>query len=349
MQSSLRLIFLIISLSAFGISLKQLAGHWKYEEAPADIHEMMITTISAKRLHAEINTAIDEGRFDDARNYISMSREHGYSLYYDKYEQRLLAEDTNGRRIKDNVGNFVDGFVTGKGNTGAGVAGAISADFTVVGDVRDLHNEYKNYQKKEPVDEVVATLSGVGIGLTALTIGSAGSVAPAKVGVSIVKMAKKAKQLSAPFQRQILKMGKNVFDWDGFLKVSKNSKGMKSIIRATKMAYHPRQVKPLEKVAGQVNQIKKSSSVADTLHLLKYVDSTNDLRHMEKVVIKHGAKTKGYLKLLGKGVLRGGKIIQKTTGFFIGLLGTLVSMVFSLIFLFPTKKKDKAVPKSTVI
>lgn len=327
------------------MSLKQLASHWKYEEAPADIHEMMITTISAQRLHTEITTALDEGRFSDARMYIAMSREHGYSLYYKTYQERLLAEDTQGRRIKDNVGNFVDGFVTGKGSTGAGVAGAVSADFTVVGDVRDLHHEYKNYQKNEPVDEVLATLSGVGIGLTALTIGSAGSAAPAKVGVSIVKMAKKTRQLTAPFQQQILKLGKNVFDWDAFLKISKKSKGMKSIIHAAKVSYHPKQVSPLGKVAGQVSQINKSSSVSDTLHLLKYVKSTKDLRHLEKVTIKHGVKTKGYLMLLGKGVLRGGKIIKRTASFFIGLLSSLVSLVFSLIFLFPTKKKNKTAKK----
>ncbi len=339
MKSSLRLIFLIISLSALGMSLKQLAGHWEYEEVPADAHRLMTTTISAQVLHKEITESITEGRFDDTRMYIDIAKEHGYSLYYDQYQQQLQEQDTKGRRIKDNVGNFVNGFVSGKGSTGAGVAGAITSDFTVVGDVRDLHTEYQHYQKNEPVDELVATLSGAGIGLTAITIGSVGSAAPAKAGVSLVKMAKKTRRLSAPFQRQLLHLAANVFDWSSFIKIAKSGKGMKNIIRAAKTAYHPKAIKPLEKVASQVSSIRKASSVADTLRLLKYVETTKDLRHLEKVAIKHGTKSKGYLKLLGKGMLRGGKIIKKTTGFFIALVETIVSLIFSFIFLFPARKK----------
>jgi hypothetical protein len=343
--SSLRLIFLIISLSAFAMSLKQLAGHWEYEEAPADTHQLMTTTINAQTLHKEITTAINDGRFDEARMYINIGKEHGYGLYYEEYQQQLREQDTNGRRIKDNVGNFVGGFVSGKGSSGAGVAGAIVADFTVVGDVRDLHAEYDHYQKKEPVDELVATLSGVGIGLTALTLGTAGTTAPAKAGVSLIKMAKKTRKLSQPFQKQLLRMAGNVFDWNGFLKAIQQGRGMKSVVRAAKKAYHPKAIKPLEKMAGQVSMIHKSSSVADTIHMMKYVESSNDLRHLAKVTAKHGKNTRGYLKLLGKGLLRGGKIIKKTTGFFIGILSILVSFVFSIIFLFPTKKKKLVATK----
>ncbi|MCK5917287.1 MAG: hypothetical protein KAG34_02625 [Cocleimonas sp.] len=324
------------------MSLKQLAGHWEYEEAPADTHQLMTSHISAQVLHKNITTAINNGHFDDARMYISIGKQHGYGLYYEQYQQQLREQDTNGRRIKDNVGNFVGGFVSGKGSSGAGVAGAIAADFTVVGDVRDLHTEYTHYQKKEPVDELVATLSGVGIGLTALAIGTAGSAAPAKAGVSLVKMAKKTRQLTPPFQKQLLRMAGNVFDWNGFLKATQKGKGMKSVVRSAKKAYHPKAVRPLEKMAGQVSKIHKSSSVADTLHMMKYVESTKDLRHLAKVTAKHGKNTKGYLALLGKGVLRGGKIIKKTVGFFIGLLSTLVSFLFSVLFLFPTKKKKSA-------
>jgi hypothetical protein len=339
--SSLRLIFLILSLSAFAVSLKQLSSHWKYEEAPADTHHLMTTTVNAQTLHKEITEAIDEGRFDEARMYIDIAKQHGYGLYYDQYQQQLLEQDTNVRKIKDNVGNFVNGFVSGKGSSGAGVAGAIAADFTVVGDVRDLHTEYNHYKEEEPVDELVATLSGVGIGLTALAIGTAGSAAPAKAGVSLVKMAKKTRQLTPSFQKQLLGMAGNVFNWKGFIKATQNGKGMTNVVHAAKKAYNPQAIKPLGKMADQVSQIRKSTSVADTLHMMKYVKSTKDLGHLSKVTTKHGKNTKGYLTLLGMTVLRGGKIITKTAGFLISLVGSLISFIFSLIFLFPMKKKKK--------
>ncbi len=331
------------------MSLKQLTKHWEYEEAPADTHHLMVTTVNAQTLHKEITEAITEGRFDEARMYIRIGKKHGYGLYYDQYQQQLLQQDTNGRRIKDNVEHFVNGFVSGKGSSGAGVAGAITSDFTVVGDVRDLHQEYTHYQKKEPVDELVATLSGVGIGLTALAIGTAGSSAPAKAGVSLVKMAKKTRKLTLPFQKQLLRMGSNVFDWNGFLKIAKSGKGMKNLLQAAKKSYHPKAIEPLKKMAGQVSQIRKSSSVSDTLYMMKYVESTKDLRNLSKVAKKHGKNSRGYLALLGKTMFRGGKILKKTTEFFIGLISSIVSFIFSLIFLFPTKKKNKKKAKKTSV
>lgn len=347
MRFSLRLIFLIISLSSFALSLKHLSRHWEYGDAPADTHHLMTTMIGAEKLDKEITQAISEGRFDEARMYIDIGKQHGYGLYYEKYQQQLLAEDTNSRRIKDNVGNFVNGFVSGKGSSGAGVAGAITSDFTVVGDVRDLHREYSHYKAKEPVDELVATLSGVGIGLTALAIGTVGTAAPAKAGVSMVKMAKKTRQLTPAFQKQLSGMAGNVFDWSGFIKATKSGKGMKNLIRSAKKAYHPKAIKPLGKMAGQMSQIRKSSSVADTLKMMKYVDSTKDLRRLATVTKKHGKNTRGYLTLLGKGVLRGSKVIKKTVAFFQGLVGALVSFIFSVIFLFPSRKKKKKPVTST--
>lgn len=331
------------------MSLKQLTKHWEYEEAPADTHHLMTTTINAQTLHKEITEAMTEGRFDEARMYIRIGKEQGYGLYYDQYQQQLLKEDTNGRRIKDNVGHFVNGFVSGKGSSGAGVVGAITSDFTVVGDVRDLHQEYIHYQKKEPVDELVATLSGVGIGLTALTIGTVGSSAPAKAGVSLVKMAKKTRKLTLPFQKQLLRMGGNVFDWNGFIKIAKSSKGMKNLLQAAKKSYHPKAVEPLRKMAEQVSEIRKSSSISDTLYMMKYVKSSKDLRNLSKVTKKHGKNSRGYLALLGKTMLHGGKILKKTTEFFIGLISSIVSFIFSLIFLFPTKKKNKKKAKKASV
>lgn len=337
-QSSLRFIFLILSLTGLAVSLWHLAAYWEYQEAPADVHQLMTTTVNAQSLDMEINKSIDEGRFDDARMYINIGKQHGYGLYYDQYQQKLDRLDTKENRLKNDVGNFVGGFVSGKGNSGAGLAGAITADFTVVGDIRDLHTEHKKYQENQPVDKLVASLSGVGIGLTALTIGSAGTTAPAKVGVSVVKMAKKTSQLTIRFQKQILKLSRQVFDWDTFINASRQSKGMQNMVRAAKSSYNPKAVRPIERLASQVNQIQNRTSVIDTVRMMRYVESTDDLRHLQKVTLKHGKNTKGYLKLLGKSVLRGGKILKKTAQFMIWTVSTIVSAIFSLIFLFPARK-----------
>ncbi len=41
----------------------------------------------------------------------------------------------------------------------------MTSDFTVVGDARDLWEQYQLYAKGEPVNELIVTLAGVGVGL----------------------------------------------------------------------------------------------------------------------------------------------------------------------------------------
>ena len=129
------------------------------------------------------------------------------------------------------------------------------------------------------------------------------------------------------------RLGRKIFDWPVFTRAIKQDKSLNNMRRAVKTAYHPKAIKPLEVIASKVNTIRKSSSTADTLFMLKYVENTNDLRHLEKVTLKHGAKTKGLFKLLGKGVIRTTKVLKRTTELLLSIISSLVSGLLSL-FLF---------------
>ena len=196
-------------------------------------------------------------------------------------------------------------------------------------------------QKGEDVNELIVALSGVGIGFTALTVGSLGSAAPAKSGVSLIKLAAKTRRLSARFQKQLLRLGRRMFDWKLFSRLVKEGKQSDSVLqsvrripRAAKQAYHPEAVEPLKAIAKRVNRVRKSTSIPDTLHLLKYVETSDDLRHLEKVSLKYGTQTKGIMKLLGKGALRTVRVLRKTAELLISMISSVLSAMFSLFFLF---------------
>jgi len=325
---------LFLSFSAFVLSLISVFEHWDYQETFVDIEKQLKAQVSDADIAKEIDASILNSDFEDARMYLDIAKSNGYKVNYQKYYSLIQARDTDFNRLKTQVTNFADGFISGESSNLSGIAGSVTADFTIVGDTRDLYKEYTKYQQGKPVNELIVALSGTGIGLTALTIGSLGSAAPAKAGTSIIKLAAKTQKITLRFQKYLVKLGRNIFDWPVFTRIAKQGKGLKNLRRAAKQAYHPEAVKPLQEIAKSVNTIRKSSSITDAVHLLKYVETTDDLRRLEKVSLKYGSKTKGLFKLLGKTALGTVRVLRRTTGLVLSILSSFFSGLFTLSFLF---------------
>jgi len=330
-------LLLLSSTSIFVISVAQIGQYWNYEESLTDVAQQIKLRITPSELTTHIQNSINASEFDDAKNYLEIAKDHQLTIDFKAFENQINAKDKPLKRIVKNATDFATGFAKGDSSNVAGVAGAVSADFTVVGDVRDLRKEYIKYQAGKPINELIVVLSGAGIGLTALTVGSFGAAAPAKAGASTIKLASKSQRLTARFQKQLLKLGRKIFDWPAFTRAVKQDKSISNIRRAAKSSYHPKAIKPLQVIGTRVNSIRKSSSTADTLFLLKYVENTDDLLHLEKVTLKHGAKTKGLFKLLGKGVIRTTRVLKKTTELFLSIASSIVSGLLSL-FLFIARR-----------
>ena len=337
MKRLFKRLFLIFFLGTFFLSVYQISEYWNYQETLVDITKQLRLNVTATQIQAEIETAIKQQNYDDAKMYLSIAESNNYAIDANYYQQLITQQDTNFKRIIKQSSNFVNGFIKGESATMAGIAGAVSADFTVVGDARDLKKQYDIYQQGKDVNELIIILSGVGIGLTAATVVSLGVATPAKTGTSLVKLAVKTQRLTRGFQKQLIKQGRKVFDWSAFTRLVKQDKSITSIRRSARKAYHPDAIQPLKKMATQVNGIRKSSSAADTLHMLKYVENSNDLRHLEKITLKHGASTKGLLKLVGKGALRTVRVLRKSLALLLSIIGSVISAVFSLIFLFTSR------------
>ena len=325
---------LFLSFSTFVLSLISVFEHWDYQETFVDIEKQLKAQVSDADIAKEIDASILNSDFEDARMYLDIAKSNGYKVNYQKYYSLIQARDTDFNRLKTQVTNFADGFISGESSNLSGIAGSVTADFTIVGDTRDLYKEYTKYQQGKPVNELIVALSGTGIGLTALTIGSLGSAAPAKAGTSIIKLAAKTQKITLRFQKYLVKLGRNIFDWPVFTRIAKQGKGLKNLRRAAKQAYHPEAVKPLQEIAKSVNTIRKSSSITDAVHLLKYVETTDDLRRLEKVSLKYGSKTKGLFKLLGKTALGTVRVLRRTTGLVLSILSSFFSGLFTLSFLF---------------
>jgi len=95
------------------------------------------------------------------------------------------------------------GFLTGAAPNEAALAGAVAADLSGFGDIRDLGVQAGNYLTGQEVDPLLTGLSVAGLGVTAATLASAGLALPARSGLSVVKVAKRAGKLSPTLARDV--------------------------------------------------------------------------------------------------------------------------------------------------
>lgn len=337
-----RIIFLVFSLMTFFSSLFLLAEHWEYEEVPGDIEAKFKQQVSLEEINTIIRRDVKAGNLDDARMVLELAKRFDYEIDEPYWRQKIAEKDTWQHRVGKGVEGFASGFASGKGDDAYALAGAMTSDFTVVGDVRDLHEQYENHETGKPVNELIVTLSGVGIGLTAVTVGSAGSSLPAKAGASILKFAGKTGRLTKSFSRELVQKTQKSFDWQTFAAMAKADTSLKGIKNAARTVYNPRAMRELTVMAEQANSIRKATSTVDTVHLLKYVENGDDLRRMERIANDYGRYTKSIMRFLGKSALRGAKVLKKTLGFIMSIISLVLSGFLSVLFMVPSVPKAKA-------
>jgi len=203
------LIFILIVPILFILAYQYglLDGYVSDDAIPADpfIRAELAQRTSGSDLSQRIDRALDAGNYDDAvmysdiADYMQVAVEPGTA-------SRLAHEKTLGRAIMRNTGGFFEGFVSGEGSDTASFMGAITSDLTVVGDVRDIGSEGTKLINGEDYSQLVLGLSVVGLAATTATVATGGGALPAKIGVSLLKVAKKAGTLTVRFTRDMTRL-----------------------------------------------------------------------------------------------------------------------------------------------
>lgn len=326
----------IVFISAFALlvySLTMVFKYWDFVELAPDIAALMNENVKLTDLEAQIEQSIAKDNPDEARLYLSLAQTFGYPVMAAQFLPRIEALETPWQVTRRQAEQFANGFMEGTGETGAGVAGAVTADFTVIGDARDLYEQYQNLQAGKEVNELITALAAVGVGLTAITVLSSGSAAPLKTGSSTLKMATRANKLSPTLQAVLIKQATDVLDYKAVLLAARGEKNLDKLRQAAVKAYNPKALDALSETANQVNSIRKSTSLVDTLEILRYADSADDLRRLEKLSVKYGTETKGILKLLGKTAIGTVRVLRHATELAIAALASVVSLLASLFAL----------------
>lgn len=342
MSQSIRLFFLLVSLYFFGYSLTLLFDAWEYDNTLPDVKTLLHEKVSPEQLNRLVGESINRDELEQAQMYLSIAKEYQYPLHYSYYEKHIRERDTEERRMKRNVSHFVEGFATGAGSDTAGIAGAVAADFTVIGDARDLYDEYQKHQSGKPVNELVVGLAGVGVGLTVVTYGSVGTTATVKAGASLLKMASKARMITHGFSQVLSRSARRVFDWGSFNDALRNSNRITDVTHAAKRSFNYSAIGSLKRITTKVNNMREATSISDAMYMLRFIENNDDLLRMERFALKHKAQTRGLLTLIGKGAVRTVRVLKKTGQLIFSIVACFFSFMFMLLFLLGGNKKATA-------
>ena len=297
-----------------------------------DIEKELKQVATQKYLNQKIKEALQEDRVDDAKTYIDLANFEKIPLDKELLSQ-LEEKETPIASALRGVKDFASGFISGKSENGASLGGSVVSDFTVVGDLRDTYKEGSKYLAGESYDKFLLNISLIGIAITASAYVSFGATAPVKTGEAVIKSAYKSGKLTKGFTKVLDKKLAQSVDLKllkkaDFSSISKMKSSAKSIVKSI----NP---KPLKGLLKELNTIKKNTSFSDSIKLLKYADNEKDLVKIAKVSAKYKKHTAGIFKVLGKRVLRAGKVVVKYTAkFILNIVGFLLSVIGFFVSLF---------------
>lgn len=262
-------------------------------------------------LSHRVNAALDAGDYEDALMYADIANYMVIKLDPET-QARLDAEKSLANTVVRNTGGFFEGFVTGEGGDTASFMGAITSDFTVVGDVRDIGREGSKMVSGEDYSQLVLGLSVVGLAATTATVATGGGGIPARIGVSLLKVAEKAGTITVRFARNITRLLGEAVNFErlrGTLRTV-NLTDSAATRRAVTSYADSVSFAKIAPVIDDVVALEKGVGPAESVRMLKYVNSTDDLAHVAKMGGKLGSKTRGIVEITGKTSLRAFKTLS---------------------------------------
>jgi hypothetical protein len=293
------------------------------QDDPAALADLALSKarFDSTRAEREIEAALLAKDADLAGSFLELARDRGVAVPADlasRVESALAAENSASGTAK----NVVRGFVFGEPDNLSSLAGTALGDLFVFGDIRDAVREGKRLATGEKVDELVLGLACVGLAITAGTYASLGAGAPARVGVSVMKAARKTGRMSTKMGEWIGRSVRDAVDWSALKRVGSAGFAAPVVaVHAVRGAVKVEKSQALMDLVRNTGRVQSKAGTQAALDGLKLAEGPRDLARVAKLAEKNGGKTRAILKLLGRGA------IMLTVGTF-----NLASWIFWAVF-----------------
>jgi hypothetical protein len=261
-------------------------------------------TFNAEVAAREIDAALKAGDPDLAKSFLDLAGDRGVPVD-PALAQRVAAANSRAATTRRGIHNFARGFVVGEPEDMVGLAGTTLGDLFVFGDIRDAVREGSRLATGEQADELVLGLACIGLAVTAGTYATIGAGTPARVGLSLVKAARKTGRMSAQLGAWMGRSVREVVDWSAlrraFTNVSLANPAL--AVRAAREAVKVGKSDELVRVIGDIGRVQTRAGTSAALDGLKLAQSPRDMARIAKIAEAKGSRTRAILKTLGRGAI----------------------------------------------
>lgn len=293
------------------------------QDDPARLAEVQLEgAFDAAVAQREIEAALVAGDAELAQSFLELAAEQRITVdpgLQARVRDRIVAESS----AAGQAGRFARGFVTGEPQDLTELAGTLTGDLFVFGDIRDVLREAGRAVRGEQVDELILGLACIGLAVTGGTYATLGAAAPARIGLSVAKAAGRAGRMSARMTEALVRPLRAAVDGEAL----KAALGPRSLlqpavaVRGVRAAVKLDKVHDLIRIAGDVGKIQGKAGTRAALDGLRLAEGPKDVERLARLAAVKGGKTRAVVKLLGRGA------IALTLGLF-----NLASWIFWAVF-----------------
>jgi hypothetical protein len=250
----------------------------------------------------EIEAALTANDADLAKSFLDLADDRGIAVPADLKARVNTAVD-NANSAAAVAGSFASGLITGEPTDMAGLAGTAVGDLFVFGDIRDAIREGSRYVSGEHYDQLVLGLACLGIAVTAGTYASFGSAAPARIGLSAVKAARKTGRIGARMADWIGRSLRDVVDFAALKRAGSSLTEPAVAVRTAREAVKVNKADGLVRLVSDVGTVQAKAGTQAALDGLKLAEGPRDMGRIAKLAEKKGGKTRAILRFLGRSAI----------------------------------------------
>lgn len=162
---------------------------------------------------------IKEEKYLEAKEHLSYFMDYNYVTKNPESYQLMQVIDQKRSSLSYKTEKVLEGIFKGKSDEFIGQTSAFASDFLVIGDIRDLSIEGIHYINDEKVDNLMVSLSSLGLIATAATLKSKGKSIAVKDSIFLLKYAKRSKKIPLWLESNLIKQ----------IKIAKETKSLKKI------------------------------------------------------------------------------------------------------------------------
>ena len=294
-----------IAVLAIGPRAFEAQGLLAAQDDPAALADYAVArSFDATVAGREIDAALAADDAELALSFLELAREQNVPVdptLVEKVERANAKLAVAARSF----GSFARGLVVGEADDVSGFAGTAVGDLFVLGDIRDAVREGARFARGDDADEVVLALAGAGLAVTAGTYAMLGAAAPARVGLTLVKVARKTGRLGGAMAVWINRSLREMVDWTA-LKGAISARSLAqpaAAARTMREAVRVEKAQPLLRFVGDVGRVQASAGTRAALDGLKLAEGPRDVSKLARLAAAKGGKTRAILKLAGRGAI----------------------------------------------